>query len=415
MSGGSFIFSAGDTVPGIWLSAAGGLTASAPAGRVNTYAMASGAVTPHATTPNLGGNFSGLIAGYATWFNGVSPSGPLIAFYDFNGNVQCDCRMTGTGQLFFTRNGTAIGGVSTFALVPGAWCYIEFKAIFSPSGAGTCECRVNGVTVLTSTGLTNAANANGGAQVTYYWATQPGVTGYATDFYALDTTSGANISYLGDVSVVELYPNGPGVHGAWTPNVGPFSITSVANASGGNTVYTGTITGGAGNAYVGYNFLPSGFAHGANNGGPFECVASTATSITLNNPSGVSDTTGSIAFQAIVQTGAINQAGTRPNGDVAYISDATTNDISDFAITPLVLTGVVLGVAHLSYLRKDDMGTRQVAQVCLSSGSTEQGATISLGNTYQYFADIIEVDPHTSTQFSVSGLNACSFGIKEIT
>jgi hypothetical protein len=116
-----------------------------------------------------------------------------------------------------------------------------------------------------------------------------------------------------------------------------------------------------------------------------------------------------------VQSGAINQAGTRPNGDVAYISDSTTNDISDFAITPLTLTGVVLGIVHQSYLRKDDMGTRQVAQVCLSGSATEQGATISLGNTYEYFQDILEVDPNTGTQFSVSGLNAATFGIKEIT
>jgi hypothetical protein len=415
MSGGNFIFSAGDTVPGIWLSAAGGLTASAPAGRLNTYAMTSAAVSPHASTPNLGGNFSGLIAGYATWFNGISPSGPLIAFYDFNGNVQCDLRMTGTGLLYFTRAGTAIGGTSTFALTPNAWCYIEFKAIFSPSGAGTCEVRVNGVTVLSSSGLTNAVNSNGGAQVTYFWASQSGVTGYATDFYALDTTSGANISYLGDVSIVELYPNGPGVHSAWTPNIGPFTVTAVSG-SGSSWTFTGSWTQGASNAFVGYNFNTSSCGSGNNQTG-VECTASAAGSITLSFSGGSvqSGLTGTLAFQAIVQSGAINQAGTRPNGDVAYISDSTTNDISDFAITPLTLTGVVLGIVHQSYLRKDDMGTRQVAQVCLSGSATEQGATISLGNTYEYFQDILEVDPNTGTQFSVSGLNAATFGIKEIT
>jgi hypothetical protein len=244
---------------------------------------------------------------------------------------------------------------------------------------------------------------------------------FLRDFYALDTGTGANISYLGDINVVELYPDGPGVNSAWAANVGPYAISSVANASGGNTVYTRTVTGTEPtNGLVGYNFTPNSFAHAQNNVGGsnpafFECVASTPTTITLNNPNGVADTTGSMPFQCIVQTGAINKSGTRPNGDVAYIVDSTTNDISDFAITPLVLTGVIFGVAHLSYMRKDDLGTRQVAQVCLSSGSTEIGATISLGNTYQYWVDYIEVDPHTSTQFSVSGLNACTVGIKEIT
>jgi hypothetical protein len=47
------------------------------------------------------------------------------------------------------------------------------------------------------------------------------------DFYCLDTGSGANTSYLGDVDIVELFPNGPGVHSAWAANVGPFTVTAV--------------------------------------------------------------------------------------------------------------------------------------------------------------------------------------------
>jgi hypothetical protein len=72
-------------------------------------------------------------------------------------------------------------------------------------------------------------------------------------------------------------------------NVGSFSLTSVANASGGNTVYTGTITGGASNAYATRYFVVSGFTNGANNG-TFNCTASTATTITLANAAGVAET-----------------------------------------------------------------------------------------------------------------------------
>jgi hypothetical protein len=417
MSGGNFIFSAASWA-GIWTSSTGFvISASAPAGAGDSYAFQIVGGNPQfLRPPDLGGNFSGLIAGVRMNVSALVNNTQLLVFRDSTGANQCDLRMNAAGQLFFTRNGTVIGSTSTFALTPGVWFYLEFKALFSTSAGGTCEARVNSVAVVTSTGLTNATGTAAAALVDY--AGQPGW--YFRDFYALDTGTGANVSYLGDINVVELYPDGPGVNSAWTANVGPFSITSVANASGGNTVYTGTITGGAGNAYVGYNFTPSGFAHAANNVGGsnpafFECVASTATSITLNNPSGVSDTTGSMPFQCIVQTGAINKTGTRPNGDVAYISDSTTNDISDFAHTPLTLTGVIFGVSHLSYLRKDDLGIRQVAQVCLSASATEVGPTISLGNTYQYFADVIEVDPNTSTQFSVSGFNAATLGIKEIT
>ena len=61
-----------------------------------------------------------------------------------------------------------------------------------------------------------------------------------------------------------------------------FSITDVAAASGGTTVYTGTITGGASNAFAGVVFKVTGAAAAANNG-TFVCTASTATTLTLTN------------------------------------------------------------------------------------------------------------------------------------
>ncbi|MFY9742904.1 MAG: hypothetical protein WAK21_12940, partial [Candidatus Sulfotelmatobacter sp.] len=394
MSGGNFIFSAGISAAGIWNSAAGSITNSAPSGRINNFAFTNAAVTPEYITPNLGGNFTSIYAGAAYYLSATQNNDPIIAFLDQNGNAQCDVRMNGTGQLFFTRQGTPIGSVSTYALTTGVWSYIEFHAVLSTAGAGTCEVRVNGITVLTSSGLTNASTSLGASAVNFI-APGLGVSTYVTDFYVVDGISGANVSYLGDISVVELYADGAGVNATWTPNVGPFSITSVANASGGNTVYSGSIPAGASNALEGYNFVPSGFAQSPNNAGGsnpayFTCVASSATSITLNNPNGVTDTSGSVAFQCIVQTGAINQEGNRPNGDIAYIGSNTPGQISDFAHTPLVLTGLVLGVCQQSYLRKDNTGLREVAQTCLSGGSSELGATIALGTTYQFYQNILE-------------------------
>ena len=81
------------------------------------------------------------------------------------------------------------------------------------------------------------------------------------------------------------------------PNsIGTFSVTSCATASGGNTVYTGTFTGGtapyttgASNGFVGFAFTIAGFSNSANNG-TFTCVASTTTTVTLSNTAGVSAT-----------------------------------------------------------------------------------------------------------------------------
>lgn len=68
-----------------------------------------------------------------------------------------------------------------------------------------------------------------------------------------------------------------------------FTLTSVANASGGSTVYTGTIPNGGSNFYSGWQFRIFGFTTAANNG-LFPCTASTTTTLTLTNASGVAET-----------------------------------------------------------------------------------------------------------------------------
>jgi Putative phage tail protein/Hint domain len=79
-------------------------------------------------------------------------------------------------------------------------------------------------------------------------------------------------------------------------SIGTFALTAAAAASGGDTVYTGSLTGGASpytngasNAYIGFRFVVAGFADAANNG-TFVCVASTASSVTLANANGVTET-----------------------------------------------------------------------------------------------------------------------------
>ena len=68
-----------------------------------------------------------------------------------------------------------------------------------------------------------------------------------------------------------------------------FTITSVLAASGGNTVYNGSFTGGASNAFVGCVLYVFGFLNAANNGF-WTCTASSVSALTLNNPSGVAET-----------------------------------------------------------------------------------------------------------------------------
>lgn len=78
----------------------------------------------------------------------------------------------------------------------------------------------------------------------------------------------------------------------FTVLTGTNTVSSVAAAGGtlgpnatACTVYTGTFTNGTANAYAGLTLTFTGFGTAANNG-TFECVASTATAVTVTNPNG---------------------------------------------------------------------------------------------------------------------------------
>jgi len=78
---------------------------------------------------------------------------------------------------------------------------------------------------------------------------------------------------------------------------GTYALSSVANAVGANTTYTGT---NLGTLVPGSKINIAGFVTGANNGTAFTVVSSTATTLTLNNASGVSETHAATAQLSII-------------------------------------------------------------------------------------------------------------------
>lgn len=133
--------------------------------------------------------------------------------------------------------------------------------------------------------FTLSANDSGSHSVTPLVSTQSYVVGnqisdirlidaFVDHYWASgDTAAATPIAITGDFSGYTL--------GGTT-----LALTSVANASGGSTVYTGTI---GSNSYVGQTFTVKGFANSANNG-VFACTANDATTLTLSNPNGVAET-----------------------------------------------------------------------------------------------------------------------------
>lgn len=116
-------------------------------------------------------------------------------------------------------------------------------------------------------------------------------------------------------------------------------------------VYTGTITGGGSNAFVGETFVIAGFTNASNNGS-FICTASTTTTLTLANPNTVAEThagtatleeVGTLALTYYVD-GARNSAATPPNG-------AAGSPVVTVSPTGLISTNGVKGgtVVEVSY------------------------------------------------------------------
>lgn len=123
---------------------------------------------------------------------------------------------------------------------------------------------------------------------------------------------------------------------------GTNTISSVAAASGtggpagtATTVYTGTFTNGGSNAYAGYIITLTGGSSAANNG-TYLCLASTATTITLANPNGVAQSSGTEPTVQTAVTGgsqanfiALTTDSTAPAaGDTTLASELATNGLS---------------------------------------------------------------------------------------
>lgn len=118
----------------------------------------------------------------------------------------------------------------------------------------------------------------------------------------LVSTSAGTVAVAGAISDT-VYSTIVGIAEAAVTTPAALTITSNAVASGGVTVYTGTITGGAANAFAGFQFVITGGSPASVNG-TYLCTASTATTLTLANASAAVSTSyssGAATSQALVR------------------------------------------------------------------------------------------------------------------
>lgn len=159
-----------------------------------------------------GGSLAERVWGNAIYFHSVS-DGSFIMYFTDAGTTQCELGLSG-GRVVATRNGTLIpGAVGTTPILSGVWYYIEFRVLVG--NAGEVEVRVNGNVEFNLSGVDTQNTANATANgIAYHTGTPGGNTIWIDDVYITDTVDNGgphpNDSFLGDIRVPTILPNGNG-------------------------------------------------------------------------------------------------------------------------------------------------------------------------------------------------------------
>ncbi|MDD2886156.1 MAG: hypothetical protein PHT48_14080 [Dechloromonas sp.] len=166
------------------------------------------------TTPALTTD-STLIAGCAFMFFGNNTSS--INFYDgATLGINAILRPTAPSTLTLNLGASTITTYSSFTMRYSEWYHLEMKVFCHPT-SGTVEVRIDGVTVISLTGI----NTQTGAHAYHDKVSLTGAQfNYLDDFYVCDG-SGTTVNNLqGVCKVVGLLPNADTDTIEWTPSSG---------------------------------------------------------------------------------------------------------------------------------------------------------------------------------------------------
>lgn len=102
-------------------------------------------------------------------------------------------------------------------------------------------------------------------------------------------------------------------------------------------------------------------------------------------------------------------------GDIGSISASTVSD-EDLYGFPSLAAGItsVYTVAVKGNIKKSDTGSRTIS-LRVNSSATDSGGTLTgqaPATTYGWMTSLFDVDPHTSTTWGISAVNAATSGIK---
>jgi hypothetical protein len=205
-----------------WSTTTGGTATRATPGRNSTsHRIDTGG---NYTRLLLSANYATLIVGCAMYRPGTVTTDDILWFEDHLTSVaHLTVQMRSDGAIRVYRgggdSGTNLGESATGLITANTWFHLEFKATIDDT-AGIAVVRINGITALSLSSL-DTRNGGGAYVNRIGFGGIDGIsTLYVDDVYVCDTTGTYNNDFIGDASVVALYPDGAGQYSEWTPSAG---------------------------------------------------------------------------------------------------------------------------------------------------------------------------------------------------
>ncbi len=134
---------------------------------------------------------------------------------------QADVRITATGAVQLVCNGAQVAISADGVFAVGVMRFLEWK-IKIHNTTGETTVKVDGVQVATFTGNTRATANNSFSRIAL-GPVNSGAAVYYDDFYYCDDTGAQNKTFLGDVRIYNLVPNGNGYLNQWARTGGSAS------------------------------------------------------------------------------------------------------------------------------------------------------------------------------------------------
>lgn len=192
---------------------------STPAGRFGGQAWrysASGSGLNRTASIALPSTYTTLYLGFAWRFSAIGTN-QRVELRAGTGTATFQIALSSGGLIQILNSSGTVIATGTTVLNIDTWYYVEAKAFINTGtpASGSCEVYLNGASEIAST------NGNFGSTALDHltiFANFTSTTMDVDDIYILDTTGADNNSWLGDVRVATIMPDGAGTHTAWTPN-----------------------------------------------------------------------------------------------------------------------------------------------------------------------------------------------------